>query len=289
MTHSPTIDRAVVPHPRNFSKGRGGVRPDCFVLHHQATTNDDATLAMMTSGSRTVSSTVTVSNLGRITGVVEEEDTPYTNGNQAWNRRSFTAEIANLSADGWTISDASYGALARWMADVSTRWGITLSRSTAFGHRELYTKFGAGYATACPGALDLDRVIAEANVIKEEIMPISDEDRKKIVDDVVVGVLNGRVPQEPTTGRTARAAGSCTVFSEPSSRRSPTPACERSSGATRSAGNEPPSVCVTSTRTRRASPQPSKRSSRQQASRSRSPTSRFPSSQRRSIASRPTS
>ena len=62
---------------------RLGVQVDTFLVHHQAGTNDDAVIRMVQTGSRQVSSNYTISNEGRITGVVDERFRAWTSGSSS--------------------------------------------------------------------------------------------------------------------------------------------------------------------------------------------------------------
>lgn len=148
------------------SSSRNGTRIDMVILHHSATTNVNSVLSMMTSGSRTVSANYVLGNDGHIYGVVPEELRAWTSGSSTdggkgaqFDRRAITFECANLSTNGWTISDATYESLAKLLADFHNRYGIPLDRDHVVGHRELYTKWRASYSTACPGGMDIDRVV----------------------------------------------------------------------------------------------------------------------------------
>lgn len=138
------------------------------ILHHGATTSDGVMIQMMVSGSRQVSAQVVVKNERR-TGVVPETLRAWTSASPFWDGQGLTIECANESTTGWTISAASYESMAILLADWSRRYGFPLRRngrsSTVFGHRELYTYFGDSYATACPGGMDIDRVVRRANQI----------------------------------------------------------------------------------------------------------------------------
>jgi len=153
---------------------RQGARIDHITLHHQAGTNDDAVINMMVTGSRQVSSNYTVSNEGRITGVVDEEDRAWTSGSStdggkgaAFDRRSITLEIENeAGAPNWPVSSKAHERVAQLCADVARRYGIDLNRtSTVEGHRELWTRYRASYATACPGGLNMDWIVNRAREI----------------------------------------------------------------------------------------------------------------------------
>lgn len=151
------------------------------ILHHGATTNVQWMEDAMVSGSKQVSATVVVKD-GRRTGIVDEDFRPWTSSSAYWDGRACTIECANESTNGWTISDASYESMALLLADWSKRYAFPLVRngrkSTVFGHKELYTYFGDSYATACPGGMDVDRVVRRANEILAG--PVPDEPKKKI-------------------------------------------------------------------------------------------------------------
>lgn len=156
---------ATEEHLTTQRSSRGGRAVDHIILHHCATTNMDTVLNMMVSGSRQVSSNYVVKD-GRIAAVVPEEFRSWSVSNADWDGRSITFEIANESAGGdWPVSDASHESVARVVADVCARYGIPVNRDRIFGHRELYTRHDAGYATACPGGLNMDWIVNRANAI----------------------------------------------------------------------------------------------------------------------------
>ena len=141
-----------------------GARVDKFIVHHGATTSLGGMLSMFATGSRQVSANYAIKD-GQIVGVVPEEYRAWTSGSPAWDGRSITVETANSvagDAAGWPISEASYVSLAKLIADCSTRYGFALNRDNVIGHRELYQRYGASYSTACPGGIDLDRVVQMA-------------------------------------------------------------------------------------------------------------------------------
>lgn len=168
MTYSAHTSRTVTAHPRNYGAGRAGTKIDRFVLHHIAGTLG-VLESMVTSGSRRVSPTYGVGSSGEVVGMVREEDTPFTNGHLQWNRRSITFEVENQRIGGNPYgkpSPAAHEAVARVIADASERYGIALSRDTVATHRELRTIHGVGYATACPGDLDRDWIVARARELR---------------------------------------------------------------------------------------------------------------------------
>lgn len=133
-----------------FSNRSGKV--DRIILHHCASTSIFAVLDMMKYGTREVSANYVIGNEGQIVGVVPEEYRAWTSGSAAWDGRAITFEIVNETAGPeWRISAKAFDAVARMLADLSTRYRIVLSRNTVITHQELYTNYGASYPTACPG------------------------------------------------------------------------------------------------------------------------------------------
>jgi N-acetyl-anhydromuramyl-L-alanine amidase AmpD len=151
--------------PSKQRSSRNGARIDHVILHHGATTNSDWMIDAMVSGSKQVSANYVCRANGDLVSVVPEEDRAWTSSSASWDRRSITVECANLSTNGWTISPQSHEALAQLCADVATRYGFKLTRDSVLGHRELNQRYGASYATACPGAMDLDWIVTRANEI----------------------------------------------------------------------------------------------------------------------------
>lgn len=163
MTHSPLTDQIRLSAQ---SSSRNGSAIDTFLIHHQAGTNDDATINAMVSGSKEVSANYTISNEGRLTCVVDEDLRAWTSGSSsdggrgaAWDRRSITVEIENESgAPDWRISDAAIAKAAALLNDLRQRYGIT----NVLGHRDLWTQYQASYPTYCPGPDTVDRILAVA-------------------------------------------------------------------------------------------------------------------------------
>ncbi|PPF38327.1 N-acetylmuramoyl-L-alanine amidase [Pseudoclavibacter sp. AY1H1] len=152
------------------TSGNGGqfsnrpARVDRFIVHHAATASLSAVLSMMSTGSRQVSSNYVIKD-EQVVGVVPEEKRAWTSGSATWDGRSITVETCNSAtgdASGWPISEASYQSLARLIADCATRYGFPLNRDTVIGHGELYSRYGASYSTACPGGINLDRLVTLA-------------------------------------------------------------------------------------------------------------------------------
>ncbi|PPG39481.1 N-acetylmuramoyl-L-alanine amidase [Pseudoclavibacter sp. RFBA6] len=143
------------------SRGRS---VDMFIVHHAATTSLSGVLSMMRTGSRQVSANYVIKD-DQVVGVVPETHRAWTSSTASYDGRSITVETCNSvagDAAGWPISEASYQSLARLIADCATRYGFPIDRDHVVGHRELYSRFGVSYATACPGGINLDRLVALA-------------------------------------------------------------------------------------------------------------------------------
>ncbi len=155
---------------------REGVKPSLIVLHHAAMTSLPGLIGLMMPGGRTVSAHAAIGG-DEIVNVVPEDRRSYSLGAAVFERRVLSAECVNSAgAPGWPLSDATHESIARWVADVATRHGIKPHRDgdpkgwTVIGHREVYTVHGQSYATACPGGMRLDAVVARAQeIIAEQI------------------------------------------------------------------------------------------------------------------------
>lgn len=150
MTHSPlsTGIRLTSDH-----SSRNGVRPCTIILHHAATASLNAILDLFQPGGRTVSANYAIKDR-EIIVAVDEDRRPWTSSSEYDDGRAITAEIANSrTGDPWPVSDATFDTVARWIADVSARYGFDINDATILTHQELYSKFGRSYPTACPGDL----------------------------------------------------------------------------------------------------------------------------------------
>jgi len=173
---------------------RNGTVIDTFLVHHQAGTNDDWTINAMVSGSKEVSANYTISNEGRVTGVVPEEDRAWTSGSTTdggkgaqWDRRSITVEIENMTgAPDWRISPAAFAAAVKLYKDLQNRYNIKF----LYGHRDLYQLFKASYPTYCPGPETVDTIkelasgsaLAEVPVKSTPVGAGSDSGPESVID-----------------------------------------------------------------------------------------------------------
>lgn len=135
--------------------------PTVIVIHHAANLNFQVVIDLEL-GAREVSSTVIIKD-GDVASMFDETYRAWSLSSQYWDSVSLSSETCNeTTAPDWTISEASYATLAKVVADWCRRYLIPCDRTHIMGHREVYTRYGASYATACPGGIDLDRVVADA-------------------------------------------------------------------------------------------------------------------------------
>ena len=162
MTRSPL---ATEIRPTFQQSDRTVPGPDMIVLHHGATVSADLIVSMATTGSRQVSSHLVIKD-GRIVSLVEEQKRAWSLASAYWDSRALTAECANSEAGGyWPLSAATHESIARVVADWCRRYSIPCDRNHVIGHREVYIRYGASYATACPGGMDLEWIVKRARQI----------------------------------------------------------------------------------------------------------------------------
>jgi hypothetical protein len=131
-------------------------------------------LVRLEMGGKQVSSTVCVKD-GRIASMFDEAYRAWSLSDAYWDSISLSSETCNSTgAPSWNISEASYRSLALLVADWCKRYGIPCNRDRVIGHREVYTRHGGSYGTACPGGIDLNRVVNEANAILGGSSPSGD-------------------------------------------------------------------------------------------------------------------
>jgi len=176
--------------------GRRGV-----VLHHGALTSLNY-LRQLAMGAKQVSAT----------GICKDRDferlmadgwRPWSLSDAYWDSALRSVETANESTAGWTISDESHWSLARGVAYWARLDGFWPHRDggpktwTVIGHREVYSIHGGSYATACPGGMDLNLVVARAQqLLNSPAEPVIDYAllRRQKEDDMYVrGVTNPQV------------------------------------------------------------------------------------------------
>jgi len=141
-------------HSNNYTPGRAGKPVQYIVLHWIVGTlqSADATFA---NPNRQASAHYGIGKTA-IHQYVSETDTAWHCGNFDFNQRSIGIE--HQGGPDLPIDELTYKTSAKLVADIAKRHGITLNRTTVRGHREISS-------TQCPGTLDIDRIIRDANAL----------------------------------------------------------------------------------------------------------------------------
>jgi len=161
------MEKRRLPTP-NFTPGRAGRRPLGVVLHTTAGSFGAAAAWFADPESR-VSAHYIVGLDGEVAQLVDESDTAQHAGRVLDPSATLITgdEDPNLITIGIEFEDggnpleverpnAQYRSGAALIAAASRRWGFPLDRAHVIGHREVFA------AKACPGNLDVERMIAEA-------------------------------------------------------------------------------------------------------------------------------
>jgi N-acetyl-anhydromuramyl-L-alanine amidase AmpD len=149
-----------------YKSSRNGTKVTTIVLHHMASTSLDGVLSMWINATRQGSANYAIGNEGQIIGAVDEDLRSWSLANAAFDSKSITFEIENEALGGsWPVSSAAHEATAKVVADICQRYGIAINRTNILGHREVYSRYGVGYSTACPGGLNMDWIVNRANQI----------------------------------------------------------------------------------------------------------------------------
>jgi N-acetylmuramoyl-L-alanine amidase len=152
----------------NFSIGREGEMPQAIVVHTNVGTFG-STVAWFGSTESGVSAHYLVGLDGAVGQFVDERDTARHAGRVkdptvapwlvALNPNLVTVGIEfedRGDPHGCDRSQIQYASGAELIAGIAKRWRIALDREHVVGHREIYA------AKTCPGNLDIDRLITEA-------------------------------------------------------------------------------------------------------------------------------
>lgn len=149
--------------PGNYAVGRKN-RISRITFHH-IVGNAEAAIARFQTPGEQVSATYVIGADGRLYQCVDENNTPYTDANADSNSRAITIEHAGGSPS-VPYTEAMYQASIALVRELIGKYGINDFKR----HREV-----SDVPTACPGTLDVERIVREAK---------EDEDVKMSKDDV---------------------------------------------------------------------------------------------------------
>jgi hypothetical protein len=148
------------------SSSRGGIKIDRIVIHHNATTNKNVAMNTWVQGGAACTSAHYEVTPTEIIGCVGEQYAAWHCGGTGGsdvpkmsypNQRSIGIENVNSTGGpNWEIAEGTYKNLAKLVKDICKRYGFPCDRKHVLMHREVT-------ATACPGGIDVDRVVRMAN------------------------------------------------------------------------------------------------------------------------------
>ncbi|MBP2621113.1 peptidoglycan recognition protein family protein [Streptococcus panodentis] len=204
----------VDPNVMNADGNRVSV--DYIVIHHNATTNDAVARGTWYVGGAAGTSAHYQVTPDRLWGCVGENMVAYHAGNYPMNQRSIGIEHLNeTGAPTWTIAEATYQRSAALIADICQRYGIPIDRQHIIKHGEVS-------ATACPGGIDIDRLVRMAQQIANgggatpANAPRQQEEQKKVgqKDMLVMRSKSGKQGYVGIIGDSAFGIGSIETVQE---------------------------------------------------------------------------
>jgi hypothetical protein len=152
----------------NYTVGRGGGSVELIVDHWTVVMFEGAIRRFLNPAS-ILSAHYVIGADGRIAQVVSEDDTAYHAGVYAVNLRSIGIE--HEAGPAMAPSEALYAASARLHLEIAVRHGLDLAvGTTVLPHHAIVP-------TECPGTLDLERIVREA---EEEDDMFTEEDRRML-------------------------------------------------------------------------------------------------------------
>ena len=155
MANSPLVTEENYNVGGHLTYGRQGTKIDRIVLHHNAATSDVIPGVWQ---NRAASAHYQVTP-NAIRQCVDEGNTAWHAGNWAMNLRSIGIEHLNSTgAPNWDVADETEERSAALVADICMRHGIPCDRGHILKHSQTS-------ATACPGGLDVDKIVRRANEI----------------------------------------------------------------------------------------------------------------------------
>lgn len=141
----------------NFMPGRNAAQIQTVIIHTMVGTLAGAN-GRFQNASAQVSAHYGVQLDGSLVQWVNEADTAYHAGDWSVNLTSIGIEHEDGGNYDAPRTDALYKTAAALVKDICTRNNIPIDRVHIKGHREVH-------ATACPDALDIDRIVREATTV----------------------------------------------------------------------------------------------------------------------------
>lgn len=173
----------------NYATGRAQ-RISRITFHHIVGDAPAAIARFQTPGVQ-VSATYVIGSDGTLYQCVSENDTAYCDGNSDSNARTISIEHAG-GLPSVPYTDAMYATSIALVADLIKRYGITDFKR----HSEVIDKSVYPGGTACPGGLDVERIVNGAkgeNMAFMDAVIATDEDEHNVF---IAWVGRARLPQE---------------------------------------------------------------------------------------------
>jgi N-acetylmuramoyl-L-alanine amidase CwlA len=136
---------------------------DLIVLHSMAGSMQ-GTIAHFSNPATIPSAHYGIGYDGRIVQFLPEDVTSYNAGVYSVNQRSISLENEDFGNNQAVRPEVLYDTNSKLVADISMAWGIPLDREHVKIHRDFVN-------TACPGNLDIDRIIRQARIIAQQARP----------------------------------------------------------------------------------------------------------------------
>jgi len=152
----------------NYTEGRGGIIPSVICIHWIGAGTPQGAIAWFANPSSQVSAHYLVAGKS-IYQFVEEEDVAWHSGD--WKTNTESIGIEHYATPDHPASDDTYNTSAELVKDICKRYNIPIDREHIIKHSEVKS-------TACPGTLDVDRIISLAKEGGAMVCEIKDSSGK---------------------------------------------------------------------------------------------------------------
>lgn len=151
------------------SSSRNGATVQYFQIHHSTMTSAASYVQMVQSGSREVSSTFAVQD-SQIVRVVNLLRRPWTSGSATYDAMAFTCETANATlAPDYLVSEESKNSLGRIAKAMFLDRALgAITNYYIYLHKQMTSRFGVSYGTACPIDINENDIARRASAINIE-------------------------------------------------------------------------------------------------------------------------
>lgn len=153
------VGRLWNPQAQTGTYDNSRAKIDMIILHSMDGYFDGTTQWFLNPTTKT-SAHYGVGMKGQVRNFIPENATAYHSGQYSINQRSIGIEHEDLANNKIVRSEELYEASAQLVADIARFYDIPLDRNHIKKHNEIV-------ATACPGTLDVDRIVNRAREINQ--------------------------------------------------------------------------------------------------------------------------